>query len=177
MEGGTSADVLINTIPLLEARASSEIENIVTTTDRLFRYAQPDREAPADPATKEALRYRTALRRGVDLLKKPPLATATAVEVCRTLLGQDLDVRRVPGTALVNEGTGEVVYTPPEGEAGCSSPSRQARRGRSGSFSSSPTTGSRTSSKPGLRSGRRRPCTSSNWPAPARTRKTQGAAR
>jgi Fic family protein len=38
-------DVLINTIPLLEAQASSEIENIVTTTDQLFRYAQPDREA------------------------------------------------------------------------------------------------------------------------------------
>ena len=110
-------DVLINTIPLLEARASSEIENIVTTTDQLFRYAQPDRETLADQATKEALRYRTALRRGVELLKKRPLATATAVEVCRTLLGVNLDVRRVPGTALVNEGTGEVVYTPPEGEA------------------------------------------------------------
>ncbi len=110
-------DVLINTIPLLEARASSEIENIVTTTDQLFRYAQPDREALADPATKEALRYRTALRRGVELLRKRPLATATAVEVCRTLLGVNLDVRRVPGTTLVNEGTGEVVYTPPEGEA------------------------------------------------------------
>ncbi len=110
-------DVLINTIPLLEARASSEIENIVTTTDLLFRYAQPDREALADPATKEALRYRTALRRGVELLKQKPLATATAVEVCRTLLGVNLDVRRVPGTALVNEGTGKVTYTPPEGEA------------------------------------------------------------
>ncbi len=110
-------DVLINTIPLLEARASSEIENIVTTTDQLFRYAQPDREALADPATKEALRYRAALRRGVELLKKKPLATATAVEVCRTLLGVNLDVRRVPGTALVNEGTGKIVYTPPEGEA------------------------------------------------------------
>ena len=80
-------DVLINTIPLLEARASSEIENIVTTTDQLFRYAQPDREALADPATKEALRYRTALRCGLDLLQKKPLSTATAVEVCRTLLG------------------------------------------------------------------------------------------
>ncbi len=110
-------DVLINTIPLLEARASSEIENIVTTTDQLFRYAQPDREAMADPATKEALRYRTALRRGVESLVQKPLATATAVEVCRTLLGVNLDVRRVPGTALVNEGTGQVVYTPPESEA------------------------------------------------------------
>src|SRR3989338_2529900 len=94
-------DVLINTIPLLEARASSEIENIVTTTDRLFRFAQPDREALADPATKEALRYRTALRRGVESLKKRPLVTATAVEVCRTLLGVKLDVRRGPGTTPV----------------------------------------------------------------------------
>lgn len=109
--------VLINTIPLLEARASSEIENIVTTTDRLFRFAGHDRERLADPATKEALRYRTALRRGVESLKQRPLATATAVDVCRTLLGVDLDVRRVPGTALVNDATGEVVYTPPEGEA------------------------------------------------------------
>ena len=110
-------DVLINTIPLLEARASSEIENIVTTTDQLFRYAQPDREGLADPATKEALRYRTALRRGADLLRSRPLSTATAVEVCRTLLGVNLDVRRVPGTKLLNEGTGAVVYTPPDGES------------------------------------------------------------
>jgi Fic family protein len=110
-------DVLMNTIPLLEARASSEIENIVTTTDRLFQFAQPDREALADPATREALRYRTALRQGVESLKKKPLGTATVVDVCRTLLGVNLDVRRVPGTALVDEGTGQVVYTPPEGEA------------------------------------------------------------
>lgn len=110
-------DVLINTIPLLEARASSEIENIVTTADQLFRYAQPDREGMADPAAREALRYRTALRRGLALLQERPLATATAVEVCRTLLAADIDVRRVPGTTLVNEGTEDVVYTPPEGEA------------------------------------------------------------
>lgn len=110
-------DVLINTIPLLEARASSEIENIVTTADQLFRYAQPDRESLADPATKEALRYRTALRRGVEMLEKRPLTTRTAVEVCRTLLGVELDIRRVPGTALVNQGTGKVVYTPPDGES------------------------------------------------------------
>lgn len=110
-------DVLINTIPLLEAQASSEIEGIVTTTDELFRHAQPDREALADPATKEALRYRAALRRGADLITKRPLMTSTAVEVCRTLLNVNLDIRRVPGTALVNQATGKVVYTPPEGES------------------------------------------------------------
>lgn len=108
--------VLINTIPLLEARASSAIENIVTTTDELFRYAQPDREQLADPVTKEALRYRTALRDGFEALQKKPLATGTAVDVCRTLLGVNLDVRRVPGTALMHATTGQIVYTPPETE-------------------------------------------------------------
>lgn len=106
--------ILINTIPLLEAQSSSEIENVVTTADRLFEYAQ--REAAADPATKEALRYRTALRQGSEDLKKRPLATATAVRVCRTIKGVELDVRRTPGTALINEATGQIVYTPPEGE-------------------------------------------------------------
>jgi Fic family protein len=78
--------ILINTLPILEARASSEIENIVTTTDRLFQYAQ-DETQPTDAATKEALRYRTALRRGFESLASRPLTTATAVEVCRTLRG------------------------------------------------------------------------------------------
>lgn len=109
-------DVLINTIPLLEARASSEIENIVTTTDRLFQFAEPEQEAQADPATREALRYRTALRQGIEWLQQRPLTTAAAVAVCRTLLAVRLDVRRVPGAALVNQRTGQVVYTPPEGE-------------------------------------------------------------
>ena len=109
--------ILINTIPLLEARASSEIENIVTTADLLFRFAQADSDALADPATKEALRYRAALRGGFDSLATRPLMTATAVAVCRALLGVEIDVRRVPGTALRNAATGKVVYTPPEGEA------------------------------------------------------------
>lgn len=108
--------VLINTIPLLEARASSEIENIVTTTDALFRYAQLD-ERNADPATKEALRYRTALRQGVESLRVRPLSTATAVKVCSTITGRGMEIRRVPGTALTNQATGRVIYTPPVGEA------------------------------------------------------------
>ncbi len=55
--------MLINTLPLLEAKDSSEIENIVTTTDRLFKFAGGD-DTHADPATKEALRYRSALDEG-----------------------------------------------------------------------------------------------------------------
>ena len=53
--------ILINTIPTLEAQASSEIENIVTTTDRLFRYSGTSHEAQADPPTREALRYRRVM--------------------------------------------------------------------------------------------------------------------
>lgn len=106
--------MLINIIPLLEAKDSSEIENIVTTTDRLFQYAQTDGQA--DGATKEALRYRTALHHGFQSLKQRPLSTATAVEVCRIIKDKEMDVRRVPGTALANDRTGKVIYTPPVGE-------------------------------------------------------------
>ena len=107
--------MLINSIPLLEAQASSEIENIVTTADRLFRYAN-QAAGQADPATKEALRYRTALHHGFGMLKNRPLSTAIAVAVCRTIKGVNLDVRKTPGTALINDATDEVVYTPPVGE-------------------------------------------------------------
>lgn len=107
--------MLINTLPLLEARASSEIENIVTTADKLFRHLQAD--AAADPATKEALRYRRALLEGVQTLKTRPLTTRTAESICTQIKGVEMNVRKVPGTALANDATGEVVYTPPEGEA------------------------------------------------------------
>lgn len=107
--------MLINTIPLLEAKDSSEIENIVTTTDQLFQYAQGG-DNQANIATKEALRYRTALNLGFQSLKVRPLCTATAVGVCQTIKGADLDIRRTPGTQLVNDRTGKITYTPPEGE-------------------------------------------------------------
>ncbi|MEO8101617.1 MAG: Fic family protein [Betaproteobacteria bacterium] len=108
--------VLINTIPVLEAQASSEIENIVTTTDRLFQFAN-DPSNSTDTATKEALRYRTALYQGFQSLAKRPLTTSTAVQICRTIKGVALDIRRTPGTALVNNATGKTIYTPPEGES------------------------------------------------------------
>jgi Fic family protein len=108
--------VLINTIPLLEAQASSEIENVVTTADALFRHANVDEEH-ADPPTKEALRYRRALSEGAAALEARPLGTATARVVCTTIKGIEMDVRRVPGTALKNQPTGAVIYTPPAGEA------------------------------------------------------------
>lgn len=109
-------EVLINTLPLLEAQASSEIENIVTTTDRLFQYANTENESKIDPATKEALRYRTALREGFKTIKSRPLNTVLAEKICSTLKDVDMEVRRVPGTALSNPTTGKIIYTPPQGE-------------------------------------------------------------
>jgi len=106
--------ILINSIPILEAQASSAIENIVTTADRLFRFAN-DAGGDADPATKETLRYRTALYQGFRMLERRPLTTNLAVDVCRLIKGVDMDIRATPGTALVNEASGQVVYTPPQG--------------------------------------------------------------
>ncbi len=64
--------ILINAIPLQEAKLSSEIENIVTTQDELFR-AAVEEEGRIDPRTKEVLRYRSALRHGYEALKDRPL--------------------------------------------------------------------------------------------------------
>jgi Fic family protein len=105
--------VLINTLPLLEAQASSEIENIVTTTDRLFQFREDDDHA--DGATKEALRYSRALLEGFRSLRDRPLTTRTAEEICTEIKGTEMRVRRVPGTALARA-NGDIVYTPPVGE-------------------------------------------------------------
>src|SRR5215213_188947 len=106
--------VLINTLPLLEAQASSEIENIVTTTDRLFQFREL--QAQADPATKEALRYSRALLDGYQAVQKRPLTTRTAEEICSRIKGVQMQVRRIPGTALAKGNTREISYTPPVGE-------------------------------------------------------------
>ncbi len=105
--------VLINTIPLLEAQASSEIENIVTTTDALFRHLDDD--AGADSATRETLRYRTALRVGFERTVERGLTKATATAVCSTIKGLEMDLRALPGTRIGNPVTGEITYSPPEG--------------------------------------------------------------
>lgn len=78
--------VLISTIPLLEAHASSEIENIVTTADDLFRHMGDD-ESASDPATRETLRYRTALQAGFQAVADRGLTVATAARVCTTIQG------------------------------------------------------------------------------------------
>ncbi|MGK9220405.1 MULTISPECIES: Fic family protein [unclassified Microbacterium] len=107
--------VLVNSISLLEAQASSEIENIVTTTDDLFRYAH-DPAAAASPDTKETLSYRAALFAGLEIIARRPLSASTAIEVCTTIHRREMDVRTLPGTYIGNPATHEAIYTPPVGE-------------------------------------------------------------
>ncbi len=113
--GGLLPDqgLLINILPILEAKDSSRIENIVTTSDQLFQYA--DRTEGADPATKEALRYRTALYDGYIHLEDYPLCTNTAVAICTKLRAVQTDIRKTPGTVLRDQNN-NVIYTPPVGE-------------------------------------------------------------
>jgi len=106
--------MLINTLPLLEAQASSEIENIVTTADKLFRHLQI--EGTADPHTKEALRYRHALLEVYGSLTNQPLSTRTAEAVCSRIKGVSMQVRKHTGTVIVNSATRQVIYTPPDTE-------------------------------------------------------------
>ncbi|MGB5164232.1 MAG: Fic family protein [Woeseiaceae bacterium] len=110
-----NAAVLVNALPLLEAKASSEIENIVTTTDKLFEFADIA-EDRADAATKEALRYRTALYEGTKMVRRGMLTTDMAIQICSTIKGIELDLRAEPGTTLKNRMSGEVIYTPPQGQ-------------------------------------------------------------
>jgi len=107
--------VLVNALPLLEARASSEIENIVTTTDKLFEFADIA-EDRADAATKEALRYRTALYEGTKMVQRRMLSTDMAIQICSTIKGVELDIRAESGTTLKNRMSGETIYTPPVGQ-------------------------------------------------------------
>jgi Fic family protein len=107
--------ILIDTLSLQEARASSEIENIVTTQDELFQ-ADVFPNDPQSPATKEVARYRDALRLGHRRLLETDglLLNSTLVDIFRLLKDRDDGFRTTPGTALKNERSGETVFVPPQ---------------------------------------------------------------
>lgn len=105
--------MLINTLSLQEAKDSSEIENIVTTHDELFK-GEDSAQGAMDAATKEVLRYRQALLRGFLLVKETGLLTLNHMLSIQEALVQNLaSFRKLPGTALKNN-AGVVVYTPPQ---------------------------------------------------------------
>ncbi len=105
--------ILINTLVLQEAKDSSEIENIVTTHDELFKDDVLP-EAFANPAAKEVLRYRQALRLGFEQVRATGLITSShLIGIQAELERNNAGFRKLPGTAL-KDGRGETVYTPPQ---------------------------------------------------------------
>lgn len=108
-------DILIDTLALQEAKASSEIENIVTTQDELFQTSLFP-EGPNSPAAKEVAYYRDALKRGFDRLVESDglLTNNTIIDIFQILKRTTEPFRTVPGTALRNEAAGTLVYVPPQ---------------------------------------------------------------
>ncbi len=108
--------ILINTLGLQEAKDSSEIENIVTTHDELFKDDVLP-ESFANPVAKEVLRYRQALRVGFELVQGSGLLTCNHIlQIQRELERNNAGFRKLPGTAL-RDGGGQTVYTPPQDPA------------------------------------------------------------
>jgi Fic family protein len=85
----------------------------VTTADDLFKFAQD--EDAGDHATKEALRYRSALLSGVDAIRKRPLTFGTCERVCSRIKNREMIVRNLFGTRIANPTNEEIIYSPPEG--------------------------------------------------------------
>ncbi|MBM3330018.1 MAG: Fic family protein [Calditrichaeota bacterium] len=109
--------VLVDSLILQEAKDSSAIENIVTTNDALFQ-AFAVKSSTVDSATREVLRYREALWSGFNSLQKRPiLSTNLFVKIVQIIKGNQAGLRNTPGTTISNASTGEVIYTPPEGES------------------------------------------------------------
>jgi len=109
--------ILINSIILQEARVSSEIEQIITTNDALYRAMAMPSDANIDPATKEVIRYREALWTGFNnLTERGILTTNDFVQIVNTIKKNESGIRKIAGTVLSNPVNGEIIYTPPDGE-------------------------------------------------------------
>jgi Fic family protein len=108
--------ILINSIGLQEAKLSSEIENILTTNDELYiAFASEGRST--DLNTKEVLHYQDALWEGFKFVNKREILTTNLfVKLYNIIKETDAGIRTLPGTKVANKATGEIVYTPPEGE-------------------------------------------------------------
>lgn len=109
--------MLINAIALQEAKMSSEIENIITTNDELYKALSADKLV-TDPNTKEVLHYQEALWEGFqEVRRKGFINTNLFVKIFSIIKETDAEVRKGVGTKISNKNSGEIIYTPPEGEA------------------------------------------------------------
>jgi Fic family protein len=109
--------MLINAIVLQEAKDSSEIENIITTQDELYK-ALSIANTKISPETKEVINYRKAIFLGFDFIKSQGFLRVGDIEsIQQELVDNSAGIRNLPGTVLKNDKTGEIVYTPPQNKA------------------------------------------------------------
>lgn len=105
--------MLISALTLMEAKESSEVENIVTTNDELYK-ADLDIDYTISSSTKEVMNYRGAIIAGFDLISKNKILSNSIIkEIQKNLEGNDAGFRTLPGTTLKN-GKGEIIYVPPQ---------------------------------------------------------------
>lgn len=105
--------MLINAVVLQEAKDSSEIENIITTQDELYRALTTT--GKYSPEIKEVINYRKAIFLGNDIIKKQGFLRLKDIEKIQSeIVENSAGIRSLAGTVLKNDKTGEIVYTPPQ---------------------------------------------------------------
>ena len=107
-------NILLSSLVLQEALDSSAVENIVTTSDELYRAELDIKGGLTNAATKEVLNYREAMQVGFDMVRRNRLLTLNDIkQIQKTLEHNNAGFRTVPGTKLKSS-KGEVVYIPPQ---------------------------------------------------------------
>lgn len=106
--------ILISTLTLQEAKDSSEVENIVTTQDDLYKAELNVKQSIINASTKEVLAYREAIEKGFNLVRDKKLLTNNIIKQVQAELEHNrAGFRTAPGTKLETP-SGTVVYTPPQ---------------------------------------------------------------
>ena len=107
--------ILISSLTLQEAKDSSEVENIVTTQDDLYRAGLDPSHQFINAATKEVLFYREAINEGFRMVRNKDILTLNDIKRVQEILEQNTaGFRTTPGTQLKRENDGAVIYTPPQ---------------------------------------------------------------
>lgn len=107
-------NILIETLTLREARESSAVENIISTFAEVYQ-SNLFTQQFASPQTKEVHQYAKALKKGFELVSKNRLLTTNYIlQIQEQVEGNKAGFRKLPGTQLLNDATGEVIYTPPQ---------------------------------------------------------------
>jgi Fic family protein len=108
-------NILISALTLNEAKDSSEIENIITTHDELFKAITSKKDNNDMP--KEVINYHKAIWHGYQLIKENGILTTNMiVEIQKIIKQNNAGIRTQMGTVLKNDKTGEIIYTPPGNE-------------------------------------------------------------